>query len=125
MNRRTECAAGARRRTPVRVGLGLAATLLAGSCALVPPARAPSPADELAESRRARELALNEAWRNRRLSELLNTQGRPRLFLDIPGGGSPPGFVVVYWREARTGCIDTFVLGPGSPEPVIRAYQCR
>lgn len=71
-----------------------------------------------------REFGMNRRWQNRRLAELTSALGEPRLIMDIPGGGSPPGFVVVYGTDADTGCTDAFALLHGQ-DPVIRVYHCR
>lgn len=67
---------------------------------------------------------MNQQWQSRRLSDLKAALGTPRMLLNIPGGGNPPGFVAVYGRDAATGCIDAFALLPGT-DPVIRVYHCR
>jgi hypothetical protein len=74
--------------------------------------------------RMAREAAMNNQWQSRRLSELLHERGPPTLVMNIPGGGNPPGFVVVYGVDRPTGCIDAFALMPAQ-DPVIRVYHCR
>ena len=71
-----------------------------------------------------RELDMNGQWQNRRLSELVAALGEPQLIMNIPGGGNPPGFVVVYWLDPPTGCIDAFALLYGR-DPPIRIYHCR
>lgn len=80
------------------------------------------PAPQL--TRAAREAELNLQWREHRYSELLAARGRPLWMLEIPGGGNPPGFVVVYPKDSASGCVDAFALLYG-PDPVIRLYQCR
>jgi hypothetical protein len=75
-------------------------------------------------NRYQRELEMNRQWQNRPLSELVSTLGEPRITMNIPGGGNPPGFAVVYGQDARTGCIDAFAVNAGR-EPKIRIYYCR
>ena len=75
-------------------------------------------------SRYQRELEMNRQWQHRPLSELVATLGQPRITMNIPGGGNPPGFAVVYGQDARTGCIDAFAVN-ASREPTIRIYYCR
>ena len=67
---------------------------------------------------------MNGQWQDRRYSELVATRGEPLLVLNIPGGGSPPGFAVVYGLDPLTGCIDSFALVHGR-DPTIRIYHCR
>ncbi|MBL0391711.1 hypothetical protein JJ685_11245 [Ramlibacter monticola] len=100
---------------------GAAAVLLA-ACSDVP--RGPSAPDALRAGRAERETELNRQWQNHSLAELLLGFGRPELLLDIPGGGNPPGFVLVYARDAGTGCLDTFAVVSG-PVIRVRMYQCR
>lgn len=71
-----------------------------------------------------REFNMNRRWQNRPLRELTSAMGEPRLIMDIPGGGNPPGFVVVYGTDAGSGCTDAFALMHGS-DPVVRVYHCR
>jgi hypothetical protein len=71
-----------------------------------------------------RESVMNIRWQNRPLSELVSALGEPVLFLAIPGGGNPPGFVVVYGVDPASGCIDAFALVYGE-DPMIRVYHCR
>ena len=75
-------------------------------------------------NRYQRELEMNRQWQNRPLSELVSTLGQPRITMNIPGGGNPPGFAVVYGQDERTGCIDAFAVNAGR-EPRIRIYYCR
>jgi hypothetical protein len=75
-------------------------------------------------NRYQRELEMNRQWQNRPLSELVATLGQPRITMNIPGGGNPPGFAVVYGQDERTGCIDAFAVN-ASREPTIRIYYCR
>jgi len=67
---------------------------------------------------------MNQYWQNRRYSELVATLGQPRMLLNIPGGGNPPGFVALYGRDAASGCIDAFAMVYGS-NPLVRVYYCR
>jgi hypothetical protein len=71
-----------------------------------------------------RESAMNTRWQNRPLSELIAALGEPPLIMSIPGGGNPPGFVVVYGLDRLSGCIDAFALVYGS-DPTVRVYHCR
>ena len=77
-----------------------------------------------AAARQRRELAMNHEWHDRRYSELVAALGKPRLILNIPGGGNPPGFIVVYGSDPQSGCIDAFALMDGR-DPTIRIYHCR
>jgi hypothetical protein len=74
--------------------------------------------------RDAHEIAMNRRWQNRRLSELIGEMGAPTLFMNIPGGGNPPGFAAVYGLDRASGCIDAFAFVP-APDPIIRIYHCR
>lgn len=67
---------------------------------------------------------MNQAWQDHTVQQLLQAKGPPRVLLDIPGGGNPPGFVMVYPRDAATGCLDTFAVVFGA-ESRVRSYQCR
>ncbi len=75
-------------------------------------------------TRLGREVVLNQKWQNRRFSELKAALGQPRLIMNIPGGGNPPGFVAVYGADPVTGCIDAFAFIPSS-DPIVRVYHCR
>lgn len=75
-------------------------------------------------SRLGREVGMNRRWQNHRLSELISVLGQPRLIMNIPAGGSPPGFAAVYGQDPITGCIDAFAFIYDS-DPVIRVYHCR
>jgi len=98
--------------------------LLAAACATDPRwAIAPQP-EPVRVSRAARERQVNDAWQNHTMRELVDDWGPPRQLLDIPGGGSPPGFVLVYPRDEGTGCIDAFAVMVGDVIRV-RSYQCR
>jgi hypothetical protein len=105
----------------------LALLALASGCAQVP--AKPPPTDLRArfdsmQSQDGRERTMNQYWQNRRYSELVATLGQPRMLLNIPGGGNPPGFVAVYPRDSTTGCIDAFAMVYGS-DPLVRGYYCR
>ena len=67
---------------------------------------------------------MNRYWQNRRYSELVATLGQPRMLLNIPGGGNPPGFVAVYGTDPVTRCVDAFAMVYGS-DPLVRVYYCR
>jgi hypothetical protein len=71
-----------------------------------------------------RESAMNTRWQNRPLAELIAALGEPPLIMSIPGGGNPPGFVVVYGVDPLSGCIDAFALFYGG-DAIIRVYHCR
>jgi hypothetical protein len=71
-----------------------------------------------------RERAMNERWRMRHYSDLLQTLGTPKRVMAIPGGGNPPSFAVVYGLDPATGCIDAFAVTSGE-NPVVRDYHCR
>ena len=79
---------------------------------------------ESMQSPDGRERTMNQYWQNRRYSELVATLGQPRMLLNIPGGGNPPGFVAVYGTDPLTGCIDAFAMVYGS-DPRVRGYYCR
>ena len=106
----------------------VAALVLAGAgCANVEraareePQRA-SPGD--GGMREQREAEMNRRWQDRPLTHLVAALGKPKLTMNIPGGGNPPGFVVVYGEDGSTGCIDAFAVNSGR-EPRIRLYFCR
>jgi hypothetical protein len=105
-----------------RIATAGALALLAGGCGMVP--RTAAPPEPVRAERAAREVQMNREWQNQTLADLLRDMGRPRLLLDIPGGGNPPGFVLVYARDAGTGCLDTFAVMYGV-ETRVRLYQCR
>jgi hypothetical protein len=108
---------------------GLALALAAAGCACVDDAadrqtRA-APGFDLA-ARGERELEMNRQWQNRPLADLVATAGQPQQTVNIPGGGTPPGFVVIYGVDQRSGCIDAFAINAGSTrEPTVRIYYCR
>jgi hypothetical protein len=99
-----------------------ALALLASGCSIDPPL--PAPPAPPRSSRAAREAEMNAHWQNHPVAEVLQALGPPRLLLDIPGGGNPPGLVLVYPRDTDTGCVDTFAVMYGTPVRV-RLYQCR
>ena len=72
----------------------------------------------------SRESLMNEQWVNHRYSELVAAMGTPNMIMNIPGGGQPPGFAVVYGRDPKTGCIDAFAM-MYAKDPIIRQYHCR
>lgn len=81
--------------------------------------------NEAGESgRQAREFEMNRRWHERPMSHLVAALGEPKLRMNIPGGGNPPGFVIVYGLDPASGCIDAFALVYGT-DPLIRAYYCR
>lgn len=77
-----------------------------------------------AGNRIAREAEMNQRWQNRRMSELLAVMGQPVLVMNIPGGGNPPGFALVYAPDSASGCIDAFAM-LHEQDPRIRVYYCR
>jgi hypothetical protein len=89
-------------------------------------ARQPHPTFSAANtvSRSERETEMNRQWQNKRLSELVEAYGRPRMVMNIPGGGMPPSFAVVYGPDPASGCIDAFAVS-SIGDPVIRIYHCR
>ena len=117
------------RMPALRRPCSVALALLAAGCAQVPPDSfsavpdSPMPAG-MVIARQQREAEMNRAWQNRPLTQLVRTLGDPRLSLDIPGGGNPPGFVVVYGRDRATGCLDAFAVNLGT-DPTVRLYSCR
>ena len=99
-----------------------ALALLAVGCSIDPKgADAPEPPRA---SRAVREQQINQQWQNHTLRELVDRWGPPRQLLDIPGGGNPPGSVIVYPRDPATGCVDSFALTHGEVTRV-RSYSCR
>lgn len=74
--------------------------------------------------REQREIEMNRRWQDQPLAQLVAELGKPKLTMNIPGGGTPPGFVVVYGEHDSTGCIDAFAVYSGR-EPRIRLYYCR
>jgi len=71
-----------------------------------------------------REHTMNERWANHRYSELVAAMGTPSMIMNIPGGGQPPGFAVVFGRDPASGCIDAFAM-MYAKDPIIRQYHCR
>jgi hypothetical protein len=74
--------------------------------------------------REQREVEMNRRWQDQPLTQLVAELGKPMLTMNIPGGGTPPGFVVVYGEHGSSGCIDAFAVNSGG-EPRIRLYYCR
>lgn len=109
--------------------LVLVLTLVSAGCQQVQLERTlhdgpPTGAGGGASSKLRREWAMNQQWQNRHFSELAAALGEPLLIMQIPGGGSPPGFAAVYGRDPATGCIDAFAFLNGG-DPIIRIYHCR
>jgi len=75
-------------------------------------------------ARANREGQMNREWQDKPLSDLLSAYGRPKMVMNIPGGGMPPSFAVVYGHDPDSGCIDAFAVSSTSA-PVIRIYHCR
>lgn len=97
------------------------ASFIASACAPLPP----SEPRRLAPGGGAhREEAMNHLWRNRPMSELVAALGPPTMVMTIPGGGSPPGFAMVFGRDPATGCIDAFAMMYAT-DPIVRNYYCR
>ena len=112
----------------LRHAAALALALAAAGCAALEGAvRSGGPdARQGVAARYQRELDMNRQWQNRPLSDLVASSGKPQLTMNIPGGGNPPGFVVVYGLDARTGCIDAFAINAAvTREPTVRIYYCR
>ncbi|MBC5764018.1 hypothetical protein [Ramlibacter albus] len=100
------------------------AVLPLAACRHAPPAEHPLMGLSSPMARQARETAMNSVWQNHTLSELVAAKGRPVLVMQIPGGGNPPGFVVVYGIDPDTGCIDAFAVSHDG-DPRVRIYHCR
>jgi hypothetical protein len=118
----------ARVRRASRAACAIALALAAAGCAdLERTARSsPHPVSQGTAARYQREIDMNRQWQNRPLSELVASAGKPKLTMNIPGGGNPPGFVVVYGVDDRTGCIDAFAMNAAvKSEPTVRIYHCR
>jgi hypothetical protein len=75
-------------------------------------------------ARYEREAEMSRQWQNRPLAELLVELGRPKMIMNIPGGGMPPSFAVVYGLHEGSGCIDAFAVSSRG-DPVVRIYHCR
>lgn len=105
-----------------RMAAAGALALLAGGCS-VDPTWAPAP-QQMRVSRAERERRINAEWQNHTLRELVDEWGPPSRMLEIPGGGNPPGFVMVYRRDEGTGCLDAFAIMYGEVMRV-RGYLCR
>lgn len=111
------------REGATRIALAGMLAVLAAGCGIDPLAdSAPQPL--LSAGRAQRERQLNEDWQNHTLRELVDRWGPPWRMLEIPGGGNPPGFIMVYPRDEGTGCLDTFSIMYG-PVTRVRGYQCR
>jgi hypothetical protein len=95
---------------------------LASACSIDP--RWVDGAEAARASRGARERQMTLAWQDHSLRELIAAWGPPRQYLDLPGGGNPPGFVLVYPRDGASGCLDTFAVAYGE-EVRVRSYHCR
>jgi hypothetical protein len=112
----------------VRGACALAMVLGVGACADAEVRRIPrqhpffSSASNFA--RHERESEMNRQWQNKPLAELLETYGKPKMVMNIPGGGMPPSFAVVYGQDPGSGCIDAFAVSSRG-DPVIRIYHCR
>lgn len=112
----------------LRPAAALAITLAAAGCAGLEGAARPGQPDvaRSAAARYQRELDMNRQWQNRPLRDLVANAGKPQLTMNIPGGGNPPGFVVVYGLDDRSGCIDAFAINAAvTREPTVRIYYCR
>lgn len=106
-----------------RAGAVLAVVIL-GSCALSPGVAPPGSLGK-AKLRSARADEMNAHWRGRSLEELVAALGQPTMSAEIPGGGNPGAFIVVYAdTDHASGCIDAFAVMPGTP-PIVRDYHCR
>lgn len=108
----------------VRGALALALALAVVGCADLQESRPRHPEISGAVGRNTREAEMNQRWQDRNMSELVAALGQPVLMMNIPGGGNPPGFAVVYGQDSRTGCIDAFAMVYG-PDPKVRYYYCR
>jgi hypothetical protein len=108
---------------------GLAMVLGLSACAgdefrRIPRQTHPTSSAASSAIRQNREAEMNRQWQNKPLSELLGTYGRPRMVMNIPGGGMPPSYAVVYGPDATSGCIDAFAVSSHG-DPVVRLYHCR
>jgi len=107
---------------------GLALVLGLGACAEGEYRRIPREHPDFTSASKAarveRESQMNREWQNRSLTELMDSKGKPKMVMAIPGGGNPPSFAVVYDRDPDSGCIDAFAVSSRG-EPVIRIYHCR
>ena len=112
----------------VRAAAALALLLALAACAQGEIHRIPRPHPTLGNAanlpRSQREAEMNRQWQNQPLAALMDAYGRPKLVMNIPGGGMPPSFAVVYGTDPTTGCIDAFAVSAGS-QPVVRIYHCR
>ena len=105
-----------------RIAAAGALALLAAACSTEP--RMGDMPEPVRASRAERERQINAEWQNHTLRELVERWGPPHQMLNIPGGGNPPGFVLVYLRDEGSGCIDAFAVAYGDVTRV-RLYQCR
>lgn len=112
--------------TVLRYASALALALQAAGCADLQriPREPARPTTFNPVGRDQREADMNRRWQDRPLTELVAALGKPQLTMNIPGGGNPPGFAVVYGQDMVTGCIDAFAVN-GAREPTIRIYYCR
>jgi hypothetical protein len=116
-------------QSAVRGAAALALLLVLSACAEGEVQRIPrqphptfgSTADPI---RLQREAEMNRQWQNQPLAALVDAYGRPRMVMNIPGGGMPPSFAVVYGTDPATGCIDAFAVSASSV-PLVRVYHCR
>ena len=113
-------------RSGVGWGVGAATLGLLSACALPrPPDAGPGQfAPAWLMARNVREAVMNGEWQNHTLSDLVAAKGQPKMVLQIPGGGNPPGFIVVYGVDPDTGCIDAFAV-THETAPRVRIYHCR
>lgn len=120
------CQETAAARSTWNVGVAAIVLCLAGCAELERAAREqPQPGDAGGGGvRDRREAEMNRRWQDQPLTELVATLGQPMLTMNIPGGGTPPGFVVVYGEHGSSGCIDAFAVNSGR-EPRVRVYYCR
>ncbi|GAB3776986.1 hypothetical protein GCM10028796_55490 [Ramlibacter monticola] len=107
----------------------LALLLCLGGCAdvdvrRIPLEQHPNFGGASTAARAERETQMNRDWQNRPLTELLAAYGKPQMVMNIPGGGMPPSFAVVYGTDPDSGCIDAFAVS-SKGEPVVRIYHCR
>lgn len=117
----------ARARRPLGRACAAALVLSAAGCAGLSPVANERPRAAGAAGagmREHREVEMNRRWQDQPLAQLVAALGQPMLTLNIPGGGNPPGFVVVYGEDDSSGCIDAFAVNSGG-EPRIRMYYCR
>jgi hypothetical protein len=116
-------------RTAARGAWALAPLLALAACAAsevhrIPRTGHPTFSGASTMARADRESEMNRQWQNKPLAALVEAYGRPRMVMNIPGGGMPPSFAVVYGPDPDSGCIDAFAVS-SSGEPVVRIYHCR